>query len=117
MDTHQARISACNETLVDDVFVTTSATTGVCLFVAFCFGLYMASRYWNRWWNQLVVAAFNSADFDGSNSIDENELYSAVLTLYVMLPVKVRPPPRDEIMIMMEQLDSDQSGQIDFDEV
>jgi len=75
-------------------------------------------RNWDLWFEQAIKDAFEQVDIDKSNSIDKAELYAGVLLMYVNINVyvKVYAPERDDIMKIMERIDADKSGHLDYAE-
>lgn len=82
-----------------------------------CAIAYVRSR-WSRWFRDLCKRAFDDVDIDHSKSIDNTEMYAAVLLMYVKINqyTTVRAPPRDMVMQVIENIDVDQSGGLNFEE-
>ena len=79
---------------------------------------YVCNR-WRVWFDAACSEAFNKTDSDGSGRIDKNELYVGVLQTYLSLHkygLNVRAPPKEDVLILMEVLDVDKSGEMDQDE-
>ena len=70
-------------------------------------GIAALAFYWDNWYADIASHAFEHADHDGSGSVDEEELYMAVLRLYAKLPIKVHTPTRQSVLTIVTALDLD----------
>ena len=64
--------------------------------------------------NQVVKAAFDQVDTDGSGKIDKSEL-DTVMKI-VCKDMGAEPPSHEEVMEVFNHLDTDKSGKIEFKE-
>ena len=64
--------------------------------------------------NQVVKAAFDQVDTDGSGKIDKSEL-DTVMEI-VCKDMGAEPPSHEEVMEVFNHLDTDKSGKIEFKE-
>ena len=64
--------------------------------------------------NQVVKAAFDQVDTDGSGKIDKSEL-DTVMEI-VCKDMGAEPPSHEEVMEVFNHLDTDKSGKIEFNE-
>jgi len=90
----------------------------VVVLLATLIGLYIRQR-WRTWMDRALDATFESTDLDKSGKINRDEFYIAVLEMYIqfhLYGVNVRAPNRETIMHMMEEMDADDSGDIDRQE-
>lgn len=70
---------------------------------------------------KMCDSAFAGVDADGSNSIDEKELYSGLLLIHLKLgtyagPAACRPLGRERCHAIFVKMDADESGHLDKDE-
>jgi len=79
--------------------------------------LWKVSR-WSLGYHEAVVAAFTEIDLDGDGWVDSKELYSGVLLIYLRLKglMRLKVPKQESVMRLMEMMDADNSGDLDFDE-
>jgi len=82
-----------------------------------CAFLWHVSR-WSFGFESAVVAAFNEVDIDGDGLIDPVELYAGVLLIYLRLKglLRLKVPRQESVMRLMEMMDTDNSGDLDFEE-
>jgi len=109
------RMSLCDAAATDPFVVGVEVAFGALLLGGFLFCL-CAGKFWRYKWRRMVHNAFDAVDCDGSGKINTDELYSAVLKLYILLPVRCPPPTRMALMIMISQHDTDDSGDIELEE-
>jgi Ca2+-binding EF-hand superfamily protein len=64
--------------------------------------------------NQVVKAAFDQVDTDGSGKIDKDELDKVIEI--VCQDMGAQPPSHEEAMEVFNHLDTDKSGKIEFNE-
>lgn len=68
---------------------------------------------------EMVLNSFNEVDIDKSNSLDANEVYIAVLLLYLKIAGVCKgavPPDRQDIVDLMAKFDSPKTpGALDYD--
>eukprot|EP00930_Biecheleria_cincta_P042676 TRINITY_DN29365_c0_g1_i1.p1 TRINITY_DN29365_c0_g1~~TRINITY_DN29365_c0_g1_i1.p1 ORF type:complete len:200 (-),score=42.46 TRINITY_DN29365_c0_g1_i1:170-769(-) len=73
------------------------------------------SKRFAKW----VRAAFDEVDEDKSGSLDMNEVYTAILFLYVQIASScpgALPPPKEDMKTLFNRFDDDKSGDLNFDE-
>ena len=63
---------------------------------------------------EVAKVAFDSVDTDRSGQIDGNELEKVMVQ--IASDMGAEPPTKEDVMEVMEHLDEDKSGKIDFDE-
>lgn len=63
---------------------------------------------------EIAKAAFDSADTDRSGEIEESELQQVMAR--IAIDIGSAPPSMEDVRSVMEHLDIDNSGKIDFEE-
>ena len=97
------------------IIVTVSTIAGLTLILSIVAAFYIRRR-WRSWSTQALDSAFKKTDLDNSGKISREELYIAVLEMYLMLNqfgAKVRAPKRNTLIAIVKELDGDGSGEID----
>ena len=97
------------------IIVTVSTISGLTLIFSVVAAFYIRRR-WRSWSTQALDACFKKTDLDKSGKINSEELYIAVLEMYLMLNqfgAKVRAPKRKTLLVIMKDLGRDGSGEID----
>ena len=64
--------------------------------------------------NEVAKVAFDSVDTDHSGEIDGTELEKVMVQ--IALDMGADPPTKEDVLEVLEHLDEDKSGKIDFDE-
>jgi len=111
----EERVRQCGATLADEI--TVRVATCALTFVLIAIGIDLCRSYKERW-KKFSTGYFRAIDTDNTDTVDENELYIAVLELHHRLPswLYVKPPERIDVQIMFHMLDKDGSGLIDLHE-
>lgn len=114
----EERVRQCGATLADEITVrVATCALALMLVVLIVIGMDLSRTYKERW-KKFLTGYFRAIDTDNTDTIDENELYIAVLELHHRLPgwLYVKPPQKIDVQIMFHQLDKDGSGLIDLHE-
>lgn len=111
----EERVRQCGATLADEI--TVRVATCALTVVLIAFGIDLSRSYKERW-KKFSTGYFRAIDTDNTDTVDENELYIAVLELHHRLPswLYVKPPQKIDVQIMFHLLDKDGSGLIDLHE-
>ena len=94
------------------------------LLVALVLALILAAylyvrRRWPTWFERASVSAFKAADRDQSGAIDREELFIAVLKLYLTLNeygVRCCAPERETVNVIFDAADVDGNGTLEYDQ-
>lgn len=87
--------------------------------VSFVIVAFYIKRQWPVWFEECCKKAFQAADKDGSGSLTRDELYTGVLELYLTMHlygVPAKAPTRQKVMNIMDDIDVDNSGTLDYSE-